>query len=169
MYHATNQQLIYLRVVSTTLLLLGGIAWGIIGSVGFNPISRLCRSADLGSLNRLIYLLIGVSAVIYLYFFYNKQTFLPFLSESLFPSSLISITQPMDFNHQVTLKAPADAKMVVYWTSSTEKQFENASASKVVDGNADLYIKEDSEHFRVYYRWIKKDTETLSEVQSVLV
>lgn len=117
-----NKKLIYLRIITTTLLIIGGIAWGILGSLGFNPISRGLKAVNAGFLSRTIYSMVGLSAVIYLYFFYNSRTFLPFLSEAAFPSTLISQIQPKNYNQEVTLNAPHNAKMIVFWAAEPVKK-----------------------------------------------
>lgn len=115
----TEKHLIYLRIITTTLLVFGGITWGIIGSLGFNPISRSLKLANLGFLSQSIYIMVGISAILYLYFFYNTNTFIPFLSEAVFPVSLISQTQPQNYNHEITLNAPKDAIMIVFWAADS--------------------------------------------------
>lgn len=113
-----QKHLIYLRIITTTLLIVGGLTWGITGAIGFNPVSRTLRALNLGFLSQAVYLMIGISALIYLYFFYNSNTFLPFLSEATFPTTMINLNQTKNYDHEITLThAPPNATSVVYWAA----------------------------------------------------
>jgi len=50
--------------LSLTLLIIGGLTWGLIGAFGFNPISSVFGTASSGSLaTQIIYGVVGLSAV----------------------------------------------------------------------------------------------------------
>ena len=51
--------------LSYVLLLLGGICWGLVGAFGFDLIGSVFNTNDgtMSSLTRLIYVLIGLSAI----------------------------------------------------------------------------------------------------------
>lgn len=55
----------FLETLSIVLLLLGGICWGLVGAFGFDLIGSIFNTdADtMSSLTRIIYVLIGLSAI----------------------------------------------------------------------------------------------------------
>jgi uncharacterized protein len=57
-----NQQLV--NTIAIILLLIGGISWGLVGAFGFEIISTVFGDS---SLTRIIYVLIGLSALYRIY------------------------------------------------------------------------------------------------------
>ena len=55
-----GDQDIILKFILTTLLVIGGLAWGILGMTGFNPVSRFSSLLGLPILTRIIYTIIGL-------------------------------------------------------------------------------------------------------------
>jgi uncharacterized protein len=48
-------------VVTAALLIIGGVNWGLVGAAGFDLVAALF--GELSPLSRIVYLLVGVSAV----------------------------------------------------------------------------------------------------------
>ena len=171
-----------LKFILTTLLVIGGLAWGILGMTGFNPISRFANLLRFPILTRIIYTMIGLASILYILKFFNKDTFLPFLGQSVFPSSLLNVgTQSQgNFDRELTLTAPPEsqAKLLAFWaadegadgkTTSAEEaygDFHNSGVVPVVDGQATIRFKDPGEYHvmegkkhlesHIHYRWIGK-------------
>ncbi len=58
-----------LDTISTVLLLIGGVCWGLVGAFNYEPISSIFNTGSgdngmmISPLTRIIYVLIGLSAV----------------------------------------------------------------------------------------------------------
>jgi len=180
------------KFILTTILVIGGLAWGILGMSGFNPISRFSNLLGLPILTRIIYTIVGLAAILYLLKFYNKDNFLPFLGQSLFPSSLLNVGQSAgNFDRELTLTAPtgSDAELLAFWaadspsdqkTPSAEEaygDFQNSGVVPVINGKATIRFKEPGEYHvldgkkhlesHVHYRWVGKSL--MSKVNTVNV
>ena len=60
-----------LDTISTILLLIGGICWGLVGAFNFEPISMIFGGD--GGLTRIIYILIGLSALYRLFMWVQSR------------------------------------------------------------------------------------------------
>lgn len=110
-----------LKFITTCLLIIGGLAWGVLGMTGINPVSRLSTLLGLPILTRIIYTVVGLAAVLYLWKFLNRDQFLPFLGPSMLPSTLLNVGQKVgSYNRELELTAPAgvNAKYVAFWAAS---------------------------------------------------
>lgn len=174
---------ILIRFLLTTFLLIGGLAWGILGLTGLNVISRLAREVNLPILSRIIYTMFGLSALFYLLKYYNRDNFLPFLGRTVLPVSLLNHSSPLDYNSEATLNAPeattkgGQVTHVVYWAAKGKGEvpeglsveeaygdYSNAGMVEVEDGKALIRFKnpvgyrvggrEMKPH--VHYRWVSK-------------
>ena len=63
------------------LLVIGGLVWGIIGVSKFNLVNWIAKKT-ITSIEPLIYILVGISA---LYYLFSRDFYLPFLGETVFP------------------------------------------------------------------------------------
>ena len=92
---------------SILLVIIGAINWFIIGLTGINFLDNL------GFVARIIYILVGLSA---LFIMFKRDTYLPFLGETVMPCSLLTDRTPSGATVEVTIKGPAGRK-VIYWAS----------------------------------------------------
>ena len=53
-----------MRIIAYSLVIIGAIAWGLVGFFNFNPVAALFGDATL--ISRIVYSLVGVGAVILL-------------------------------------------------------------------------------------------------------
>lgn len=164
---------VYLRFIVLTLLVIGGLAWGTIGVTGSNPIARVTRILKIPYLSRVIYTMVGIAALIFIMKFYNRDTFLPFLGKTVFPPTLLNLGHPIDYNRQATLKAPSEARFVVFWAAEGSNndtdvkeaygKFLNSGAVQVEDGEAVIRFRDPVSYTvhgkkklkkHVHYRWL---------------
>ena len=138
----------YIQKIAIALLVLGGLNSGFIGSLKTNIIERLIGKTII---TRILYLLIGASA---LFLAFNRDTYLPFLGETVFPSSILQEQTPAGATRTVNIKVKPYTK-VIFWASepgeSNDKKsfdiaynkYENAGVTTSNnDGIAILKIRE---------------------------
>ena len=92
------------------LLVLGALNWGFLGALRTNIIERLIGKTII---TRIIYLLIGAAA---LFLAFHRDTYLPFLVETVFPSSVLKEQTPAGATRTVKVNVRPHTK-VVYWAS----------------------------------------------------
>ena len=134
------------------LLVIGGIAWGIYGAFGINIVKRILPDSNA---QKIVYILVGVSAVILLF---NRNFYLPFLDKTVLPLSLLSKEKTVIGNDTFTVKVKVEPNVrVIYWASEPKSEivpvttaygeFENSgivTADK--DGIANLVLKKPSSY-----------------------
>lgn len=100
-----------IQKIAIVLVIVGAINWGMIGSLRVNLVERLLGKGSIGS--QIVYILVGVAALMLAF---NRDTYLPFLGESVFPCSVLSNQTPPGATRSVTIQAEPGAK-VVFWAS----------------------------------------------------
>lgn len=96
---------------AVVLLVVGALNWGLIGGFRINLVERLLGKGSMSS--RIIYILVGLAA---LSVAFNRDTYLPFLGESVFPCSVLPDQVPAGATRTVQVKVEPHSK-VVYWAS----------------------------------------------------
>jgi len=138
----------YVQKVAIALLVLGALNWGFIGALRTNMIERLIGKT---LITRVLYLCIGAAA---LFLAFSRDTYLPFLGETVFPSSILQEQTPAGATRTVRVKVKPLTK-VVFWASepgdNLDKKtfdiaygkYENAGVTvSDKDGNAYLKVRE---------------------------
>lgn len=97
--------------VAVVLLVVGALNWGLVGGFRINLVERLLGKGSIGA--RIIYILVGIAA---LSVAFNRDTYLPFLGESVFPCSVLPDQVPAGATRTVQVKVEPHSK-VVYWAS----------------------------------------------------
>lgn len=97
--------------VAIVLLVIGALNWGLVGAFRINLVDRLLGKGS--GLSRAVYVLVGISALAVAF---NRDTYLPFLGESVFPCSVLPDQVPAGATREVKVHAEPGAK-VVYWAS----------------------------------------------------
>ena len=100
-----------LHKIAIVLLIVGAINWGLVGAFRINLVDRLLGKGS--GLSRAVYVLVGIAA---LGVAFNRDTYLPFLGESVFPCSVLPDQVPAGATREVKVQAEPGAK-VVYWAS----------------------------------------------------
>jgi uncharacterized membrane protein YuzA (DUF378 family) len=106
--------LLYIRFFLIFVILLGIINIGIMGLDDINGINYLTSTLSVGAnLERLIYIIIFVAGIIY---FFRRNTFYPFLGQTVMPPPLIDTFPCGDTITKTIKKLPPNVK-VIYWAS----------------------------------------------------
>ena len=101
-------------IVAVVLLLAGAFNWLVIGISGVNVLEVLFGKM----VARILYVVVGLAA---LFVAFNRDTYLPFLGETVMPCSIIPEHVPKDANTSMTVHVSPGAT-VLYWAAepSTE-------------------------------------------------
>ncbi len=96
--------------IAVVLIIVGALNWGLLGSMKVNLVERLLGK---GLASRGIYILVGIAA---LALAFNRDSYLPFLGESVFPCSVLTDQVPAGATRAVQVQVTPGAK-VIYWAS----------------------------------------------------
>jgi hypothetical protein len=99
----------WIYLVAISIVLIGGLNWGIIGVFGKNLIGAIGWPL----FERIIYILVGIATI---YLLFDRNTYLPFLGDTVFPCPQLADKMPTDATVSVTVQVPPGAK-VVYWAA----------------------------------------------------
>lgn len=61
-----------LRNIAITLLIIGGLNWGLVGALDFNLVGWIC-GGSMSIISRIIYILVGLSAIIAIFTAYSCE------------------------------------------------------------------------------------------------
>lgn len=126
----------------TLLVLVGGLNWGSIGCFQYNFVNVLSNWIN-SKFNRECYveqgtyILVGMAALILIF---RRSTWLPFLGQTVVPSSLIPISTNLSGNTTIEIDVKPKTK-IMYWASKhsnsnkpndVRKAYDNYSNSGVV-------------------------------------
>ena len=97
-----------------TIIILGALNWGLIGMFKFNLVTfALSFFTPVYQLNRVIYVIIGLVALLKLY---NRDYYLPFLGNAVFPCDSLQVKTPANPTLATKIKTKPNVN-VVYWAS----------------------------------------------------
>jgi uncharacterized membrane protein YuzA (DUF378 family) len=96
--------------VAMILVIIGAVNWGLVGGLKVNLVERLVGR---GLVSRLVYVAVGLAALSMMFY---RDTYLPFLGESVFPCSLLSNQTPPGATREVIIQVRPGAK-VLYWAT----------------------------------------------------
>ena len=85
-----------LHKIAIVLLVIGALNWGLVGAFRINLVDRLLGKGT--GLSRAVYVLVGIAA---LGVAFNRDTYLPFLGESVFPCSVLPDQVPAGATREV--------------------------------------------------------------------
>ena len=172
--------------VSLFMLVFSGINWGLVAIFKTDIISSLFGKGSLGT--RIFYLLIAACA---LYVGLSRDSYLPFLGQTVIPCSLLTERIPDKVDLKVRIIAPV-GKKVLYWAASPENKdsremktwqsaygkFENAGVAIAgEDGSALLQVQRPQSYWvppgrklepHVHYR-ICSDDGMMGPVKSLFI
>jgi uncharacterized membrane protein YuzA (DUF378 family) len=97
--------------IATIIVIIGALNWLGIGVLGFNAVARYLGARSIAT--RAVYCLVGLSAIAIMF---HRDTYLPFLGETVFPCSAIPEQIPEGADTQVQVKVHPGAK-VIYWAA----------------------------------------------------
>ena len=95
------------------VIIVGALNWLSVGVTGVNVVERYLGR----SIARVIYIIVGIAA---LSIMFNRDTYLPFLGETVMPCGVISESTPQGANTEMRVSdLPVGAK-VLYWAAEPE-------------------------------------------------
>lgn len=95
--------------IAMILLIAGSLNWLLIGAFEFNFVETVLGKF----LSRFVYLIVGFSAIAIMF---NRDTYLPFLGETVLPCSFIPNRIPPGASKEVRVTAPPGSK-ILYWAA----------------------------------------------------
>lgn len=113
---AVQQAQKWLHKVAIVLLIIGGLNWGLVGTFRVNLVERLFGKAGF---QRLIQILVGIAA---LSLAFNRDNYLPFLGESVFPCAVLNDQIPAGATRSIQVRVEPGAKVVQWATEPTDGQ-----------------------------------------------
>lgn len=99
---------------SMVLLIVGALNWLIIGVAGVNVLEGLVGR----TLARILYVLVGLAALLIAF---NRDTYLPFLGETVMPCSIIPEQIPKGADTSLTVNV-TPGSTVLYWAAEPETE-----------------------------------------------
>lgn len=97
--------------LAMVLILVGAINWGLIGAFRVNLVDRVLGKGALAG--RALYIGVGLCALLIAF---NRDTYLPFLGESVFPCAVLGDQVPPGATRSIQVRVQPGAK-VVFWAS----------------------------------------------------
>jgi uncharacterized membrane protein YuzA (DUF378 family) len=99
------------HMIAMILLLIGGLNWGFKAVVGKDLISKLLVNVPI--ISRIIFGLVGLAALALLF---HRDTYLPFLGDTVMPCSVLAEKTPDGADTTVSVKVEPGAK-VLFWAA----------------------------------------------------
>lgn len=96
--------------MAMVLLIIGGLNWLLVGLFNFNLVQAVLGK---GMIARSIYVLVGICALAIMF---NRDTYLPFLGETVLPCSALPNRVPPGATTEVHVTAAPGSK-ILYWAS----------------------------------------------------
>jgi uncharacterized membrane protein YuzA (DUF378 family) len=106
----------FIEKILAAIVLLGGIAWALIGLFKFNIITWAAKKT-FTSAEPIIYIIVGLAAI---YFLFSRDFYLPFLGETIFPCEPLAEKIPDNYDTTKTIKVEPNSN-VIFWASESEK------------------------------------------------
>ena len=97
-------------MITISLVLVGGLNWF---SAVFLKNDVVSMMFGKGIFTKLVYLAIGIASLI---LFFDRNTYLPFLGETVLPCAAFSTRTPDNANQEVTITTIPNTK-IIYWAS----------------------------------------------------
>jgi hypothetical protein len=107
---------LFANQIALCLIVFGALNWGTIGLFRFNLVTYvLSLFTSIPNINRIIYTLIGLAALLNIF---NREYYLPFLGKSSFPCDSMEIKTPKNATLITNIKTKANVN-VIYWASES--------------------------------------------------
>jgi uncharacterized membrane protein YuzA (DUF378 family) len=99
----------WIHIFAIALLVIGGLAWGILGLTRTNVVSAI-----FGRFAPIIYVAVGVAALLVAF---KRSSYLPFLGETVMPCSLLSERTPEHADTAVDIHGLTPGSKVLFWAT----------------------------------------------------
>lgn len=104
----------YFKLITLVFIIFGAIHLGIIGFLNIN-ILKIISKYTFTRIEKIIYIIIGLCAIINIF---NRDYYLPFLGDSVFPYGFLFEKTPLNANIKVFVRTPPHSG-VIYWSAET--------------------------------------------------
>jgi uncharacterized membrane protein YuzA (DUF378 family) len=101
----------WLHLIAMVLVIVGGLNWGSVGIFGLDLVRAVFGR---GTIARIIYIAVAVSALILAF---NRASYLPFLGETVMPCSILQERVPDHADTEVSLHGLTPGAKVLYWAT----------------------------------------------------
>ncbi len=101
----------WLHLLAMALVVVGALNWGLVGVFGFNAVSALLGR---GALANIVYAAVGIAG---LSIAFHRDTYLPFLGETVMPCSAIPESTPEHADTVVSLSGLSPNAKVLFWSA----------------------------------------------------
>lgn len=102
-----------LYLVTLVLILAGALNWGLVGAFDLNPVNMLANAMGYPVIETLVYIVIGVAAIIHIF---RRDYYLPFLGPSVFPCGPLAPKTPTGANVAVEITTEPNSN-VIFWAA----------------------------------------------------
>jgi uncharacterized membrane protein YuzA (DUF378 family) len=106
----------WLFKTAMVLLIVGALNWATVAATGTGFVERLLGAKTIPT--RVVYGLVGIAALAIMF---NRDTYLPFLGETVLPCSALPEQIPENADTKIEVKATPGAK-VLYWAAEPETE-----------------------------------------------
>ena len=106
----------FIHKIAVVLIIAGAINWLLIGAAGINLVEKILGYRS--PYAKVVYIAVGIAAVSLMF---HRDTYLPFLGETVIPCSALPEQLPEGADTQVEVDAPPGAK-VLYWAAEPETE-----------------------------------------------
>lgn len=114
--------LIWIEFMSLILIIVGALNWGLVGLLNFNLVQWLAKVVRWNGLERVLYILVGLAALLHVV---SRDYYLTFLGESVFPCGSLVERTPSGADTEVEVLVEPNVN-VIYWAAeSGDKDMKN--------------------------------------------
>ncbi len=140
----------WLFKIAMVIVIIGALNWFFVGVFGFNVVEKVFGYKSV--MSRFVYVIVGIAALAIMF---NRDTYLPFLGETVLPCHAIPEHIPDNADTQLDVQVTPGAK-VVYWAAEPDndkvkdlkdwrgayQKYENMGCVKAnADGVATLLVR----------------------------
>jgi uncharacterized membrane protein YuzA (DUF378 family) len=104
----------WVHLIAMALIVIGGLNWGLVGLFNFNLVTWILGR---GVIARIVFVAVGVAAALVAG---RRDTYLPFLGETVMPCSLLQERIPDHADTQVTVHSLTPGAKVLFWAAEPE-------------------------------------------------
>ncbi len=106
----------WVHLIAMALVMVGALNWGLIGTVGFNLVAAVLGR---GLAANTVYTMVGLAAI---YLAFRRDTYLPFLGETVLPCSLMPDRTPEHADTEVTVHSLQPGAKVLFWAAEPDNE-----------------------------------------------
>ena len=110
----------FYKKIILILVLIGSLNWGLIGSFNFNLVEFITKYDILknNNIKKIIYIIIGLSALLAITFLFKRDNMLPFLGRTVYPCKSLDVKYPLNYDKVISINVKPNIN-VIYWGSET--------------------------------------------------